>query len=67
MESLTISYVMLSDIGLCLCGNVLCSMAFTFHISNMKWSNVTGLEGENITGHWSARSSSHVGEDSWTG
>lgn len=38
---------MLSDIGLKLCENVLCSMALAFHISCMKWSIVTGLEGKN--------------------
>lgn len=37
---------MLSDIGLKLSENVLCSMAFAFHISCMKWSIVTGLEGK---------------------
>lgn len=37
---------MLRDIGLKLSKNVLCSMAFAFQISCMKWSTVTGLEGE---------------------
>lgn len=58
---------MLRDIGLKLSKNVLCSMAFAFQISCMKWSTVTGLEGEKIKGLWSASFSRKVGEDSWKG
>lgn len=36
---------MLSGIGLKLRENVLCSMAFAFPISCMKWPIITGLEG----------------------
>lgn len=49
---------MLNDIRLKLGENVLCSTTFAFHISCMKWSIVTGLEGEKIKGLWSASSSS---------
>lgn len=43
---------MLSDTGLRHYENVPCSRDFTFLISCMKWTNVTGLEGENIKGHF---------------
>lgn len=41
-----ICYMMLSDIGLSHCENILCSMAFTFLISCMKWSDASSLAGE---------------------
>lgn len=47
---------MLSGIGLKLRENVLCSMAFAFPISCMKWPIITGLEGGKIKGLWSASS-----------